>query len=130
MGFDGKYGRVEFPDSAWVTIAEDEPVMVFRAQDNLMPDVMKYYLQRSRQNEAPEHHLKLIEDQLRRVKAWQQTHTVKDATSNTWLKAQTSEPTTEIVKKPNIAELLDDPFGTAPEYKNHPKGWPMTDKTD
>jgi hypothetical protein len=95
MGFDGKYGRVEFPDSDWVTIEDDEPVMVFRARDNLMPDIMKYYWQRSLANGAPAHHLRLIEEQLKRVKDWQQTHTIQDATSDTWLQHQTTSPKSE-----------------------------------
>ena len=89
MGIDGKYGHVEFPDHDWVTIGEDEPVIVFRAQDNHATEVIKFYRKLCVSSEAPQHHLDLIDRTLKTFKDWKQDNTVKDPDSNTWLKAQT-----------------------------------------
>lgn len=68
MGFDGKYGRVttEYGD-----IPDTEPVLVFRAQDKLLPDVLHAYYQLCSQSGSPVKHLDLVRDAYDRVTAWQ-----------------------------------------------------------
>jgi hypothetical protein len=68
MGVDGKYGRVttEFGD-----IGENEPVVVFRAQDKLLPKVMSYYLLFCLKAGSPRRHVNIILDTIERVRQWQ-----------------------------------------------------------
>lgn len=68
MAFDGKYGRVttEFGD-----IGEDEPVVVFRAQDPLLPKVLMYYHLFCLKAGSPRKHLSIILDTIERVRQWQ-----------------------------------------------------------
>ena len=68
MAIDGKYGRVttEFGD-----IGEDEPVVVFRAQDKLLPQVLAYYTMICMEAGSPRRHIDLIVDSRDRVAAWQ-----------------------------------------------------------
>lgn len=40
MGYDGKYGRVTVEHG---TIGDDEPVVVFRSADRLLPKLLKVY---------------------------------------------------------------------------------------
>lgn len=68
MGIDGKYGRVTLERS---TIAEDEPVVVFRAQDRLLPKLLKVYRIMCELAGSPDHHLELIDQTASTVKAWQ-----------------------------------------------------------
>src|SRR5689334_6506312 len=74
MGYDGKYGQVttEFGD-----IGEDEPVIVFRAQDKLLPNVLAHYLQVCTMAGSPRRHLDIILDSVQRVRAWQAEHPTK-----------------------------------------------------
>lgn len=73
MAVDGKYGRVTLEHS---TIGEDEPVVVFRAQDRLLPKVLKVYRIMCELAGSPAHHLELIDQTAARVKAWQaENHT-------------------------------------------------------
>lgn len=78
MGFDGKYGRVttEFGD-----IPDSEPVLVFRAQDKLLPDVLLRYYDLAISAGSPLKHLELIEDSRERVLAWQRENFTKVPTS-------------------------------------------------
>lgn len=69
MGIDNKYGRVTTERG---TIGDDEPVVVFRAQDKLLPKVMDIYRFLSEIAGSPEVHLKLIADSTEKIKAWQQ----------------------------------------------------------
>jgi hypothetical protein len=68
MGRDGKYGAVitEFGD-----IGSDEPVVVFRAQDLLLPKVLAYYHLFCLQKGSPRNHLDIILDTLGTVRKWQ-----------------------------------------------------------
>lgn len=68
MGYDGKYGRVTLERGA---IGEDEPVVVFRAQDRLLPKLLKVYKILCELAGSPQHHLDLIHESAMRVKAWQ-----------------------------------------------------------
>ena len=74
MGIDNKYGRVTVERS---TIAEDEPVVVMRAQDRLLPDVLRYYEGLCEKAGSPEHHLQLIRKTRDIVRAWQKEHFTK-----------------------------------------------------
>ncbi len=74
MGFDGKYGKVttEFGD-----IPESEPVLVFRAQDRLLPAVLFEYHRLADAFGSPEKHLGLIRAARERVLEWQAENPTK-----------------------------------------------------
>lgn len=74
MGFDGKYGRVttEFGD-----IPDTEPVIVFRAQDKLLPAVLDHYLTLAIDAGSPPKHLDLIDAAMDRVSDWQEENFTK-----------------------------------------------------
>lgn len=74
MAIDRKYGKVELEHS---TIGEDEPVVVMRAQDELMVDVLKFYKELCRRKGSPERHLNLIEGTIATVRAWQKANFTK-----------------------------------------------------
>lgn len=69
MGVDGKYGRVTTERG---TIGDDEPVVVFRAQDKMLPRLMEIYRFLCEIGGSPEVHLKLIAESTEKIKAWQQ----------------------------------------------------------
>jgi hypothetical protein len=71
VGVDGKYGRVTLEHS---TIGEDEPVVVFRAQDRLLPKLLKIYKIMCELAGSPQRHLDLIHESAMTVKAWQAEH--------------------------------------------------------
>jgi hypothetical protein len=68
MGFDGKYGRVTTEHG---DIPEDEPVIVFRAQDKLLPMVLAFYKTCCKSSGSPERHLDLIDESYEGVVQWQ-----------------------------------------------------------
>jgi hypothetical protein len=68
MAIDRKYGRVTLEHS---TIGEDEPVVVFRAQDRLLPDLLKMYRILCKAAGSPDRHLDLIHQTADTVRAWQ-----------------------------------------------------------
>lgn len=72
MAIDRKYGRVTFerPNS----IGEDEPVVVFRAQDKLLPVLLEYYLDECQDAGSPPHHLTGIHEARHQIIAWQRNH--------------------------------------------------------
>lgn len=69
MGVDGKYGRVT---TEFGTIGESEPVVVFRAQDELLYPLLKRYRLLCEQAGSPEHHLARIDDTIDQVTSWQE----------------------------------------------------------
>ena len=71
MAIDRKYGRVTLERG---DIGEDEPVVVFRAQDKLLPTVLDYYRMLCRDHGSPEHHLDGIAETRRVVVDWQAEH--------------------------------------------------------
>jgi len=75
MGYDRKYGKVTCERG---TIGEDEPVVVFRAQDVLLPDALHAYLLicMTRAGVGAEH-LKAIIDAHSAVKEWQRLYGAK-----------------------------------------------------
>ena len=78
MGIDGKYGNVTVQ---YGTIAPDEPVVVFRAQDRLLPKVLVLYRVLCELAGSPERHLSLIDKTTETVKAWQADHYTKTPAS-------------------------------------------------
>jgi hypothetical protein len=99
MAIDNKYGRIEFPDADWVTIEPDEPVFILRGRDVIAPEVIKEYRKRAVEAGSPEHHLRMVDESLRKFKQWQQKVSVVP-TSNDWLKAQTQDPTQPQTQNP------------------------------
>jgi len=69
MAIDTKYGRVTTERG---TIGEDEPVVVFRAQDELLPKVLAYYHLFCVKAGSPRHHLDAIMNARGDVVAWQE----------------------------------------------------------
>jgi hypothetical protein len=68
MAIDNKYGRVQLERG---TIGEDEPVVVFRAQDRTLPWLLKVYRARCAEIGSPDRHLARIDDAAKRIAAWQ-----------------------------------------------------------
>lgn len=79
MPFDNKYGRVTLENQR--NIADDEPVIVFRAQDRLLPKLLKVYRYFCELAGSPENHLAAIDDTAATIKAWQAEHQTKVPTS-------------------------------------------------
>jgi hypothetical protein len=71
MAIDNKYGRVDVEHG---TIAADEPVVVFRAQDQLLPALLEAYAELCRSAGSPPVHLVGIASARARVEAWQSEH--------------------------------------------------------
>lgn len=79
MAVDLKYGRVTLERS---TIAEDEPVVVFRAQDALLPRLLQAYHALCTEAGSPAHHLAAVERSGRAVADWQADHASRVPTSD------------------------------------------------
>ena len=79
MPLDAKYGKVTLE---YGTIGEDEPVVVFRAQDILLPKVLMYYHLFCLKEGSPRRHLDLILDSLDKIKAWQKKNPATTRTPN------------------------------------------------
>lgn len=71
MARDTKYGKVTFEHGS---IGADEPVFIFRAQDELLPEVIAHYMQLCMKNDTPIHHLETILESYGTVREWQDTH--------------------------------------------------------
>lgn len=71
MAIDNKYGRVTLEHGS---IGEDEPVVVFRATDALLPKMLAYYHYLCIRASSPRRHLNLILDSRDKVLAWQKKH--------------------------------------------------------
>lgn len=78
MAYDRKYGRVTLESG---NIGEDEPVVVFRAQDKLLPKVLAYYHLFCIKENSPRRHLDIILNTKETVEAWQQKNKTKVPTS-------------------------------------------------
>jgi hypothetical protein len=74
MAQDSKYGRVTLERG---DIAHDEPVVVFRAQDALLPAMLELYAQRCAEAGSPAEHLGRLHDTQRTIEAWQAEHFTK-----------------------------------------------------
>jgi len=71
MAIDNKYGKIT---TEFGNIGEDEPVVLFRARDVLLPDVMAYYLHKCAERGSPKKHLDLIRSTEGIVGAWQEAN--------------------------------------------------------
>lgn len=68
MGIDNKYGRVT---TEFGNIGEDEPVIVFRAKDQVLPKLLAYYHLFCLQVGSPSNFLKDVVDLRRKIIEWQ-----------------------------------------------------------
>jgi hypothetical protein len=78
MGYNLKYGNIT---TEFGNIGENEPVMVFRAQDKLLPKVLAYYHLFCLKEGSPRRHLDIILDTKDAVEQWQQKNKTKVPTS-------------------------------------------------
>jgi len=69
MAHDTKYGKVT---TEFGNLGEDEPVVVFRARDVLLQDVLSFYRQKCAQIGSPQKHLDLIHTTEEKVYSWQE----------------------------------------------------------
>lgn len=74
MGIDNKYGRVTVERVRNRPIGDDEPVVLFRSQDKLLPQVLEAYRTIAEANGSPLEHLEGIDAALAKVVSWQQEH--------------------------------------------------------
>ena len=72
MGLDNKYGYVKTEHG---DIGEDEPVVVFRAQDGLLVELLDAYQELCRQAGSPRRHIDLITHTREQVRTWQADRT-------------------------------------------------------
>lgn len=79
MAIDAKYGKVTLEHG---TIGEDEPVVVFRAQDKHLPKLLAYYHLFCLREESPKRHLDLILESRDKVMVWQKSHPARVRTPN------------------------------------------------
>lgn len=113
MAVDGKYGRVTLEHG---DIGEDEPVVVFRARDTLLPKLLAYYHLFCMKAGSPKRHLDLIFNDRERVRAWQQENRPKlpdSEASRAWMAPP--EPKDRIGKP--TAPLTGAPRADAPQTK-------------
>ena len=85
MAIDAKYGRVTLEHGS---IGEDEPVIVFRAKDALLPKLFAYYHLFCLKAGSPKRHLDLILESRERVMDWQGKNDTKipdSETSRDWM---------------------------------------------
>lgn len=78
MGYDRKYGKVT---TEFGNIGEDEPVVIFRAQDSTLAKVLAYYHLFCTQNGSPRRHLDIIMNTRQAVIDWQWAKGCKVPTS-------------------------------------------------
>lgn len=68
MGFDGKYGVVTTEHG---DIPPDEPVIVFRARDILLPELLDDYISLCEFAGSPQRHMDLVAAHQERILTWQ-----------------------------------------------------------
>ena len=75
MAMDVKYGRVtlEIPHS----VGDDEPVVVFRAQDSMFIEILDIYRTFCQAEGCTPEHIALVEQAMMIGLAWQKTHETK-----------------------------------------------------
>lgn len=69
MPIDGKYGRVQLEHG---TIGKNEPVFIFRAQDELLPELLFLYHELCERNGSPQRHLDAILRSRDEILRWQE----------------------------------------------------------
>lgn len=72
MPVDRKYGRVTLENQR--NIGDDEPVVVFRAQDALLLQVLDFYAEKCATAGSPSHHIEGVAVAREAVVAWQREH--------------------------------------------------------
>lgn len=68
MAIEYKYGKVTLERGS---IGEDEPVVVFRAQDATLPDLLNDYEAICKEWGSPQAHIDRIRDTRQRIVLWQ-----------------------------------------------------------
>lgn len=79
MAIDHKYGQVTLERG---TVASDEPVFVFRAQDRTVPHMLAIYRELCAAVGSPQVHLDNIDEAARAIRAWQADHYVQTPRSD------------------------------------------------
>lgn len=74
MAIDPKYGKITLEHGS---IGEDEPVVVFRAKDKLLPQLLAQYEWLCSQAGTTERHLQLIAEAKQKVIDWQKVNPTK-----------------------------------------------------
>ena len=72
---DGKYktdGVISKNDGT--ALPEDEPLILFRGQDKLLPQLLEYYNQLCAQSGSPQAQIQAIQERLGAIKKWQVDH--------------------------------------------------------
>jgi hypothetical protein len=85
MAKDLKYGHVTLEHGS---IGEDEPVMIFRAKDRLLPGLINLYLMMCQDAGSPQRHLDLVAENRDIIQAWQKqnlTKTPDSMASTEWM---------------------------------------------
>jgi len=70
---DGKYqtsGDITKLDGT--SIPQDEPLILFRGKDKLLPVLLEQYRQLCQDAGSPQQHLKLVEQRIKDIKIWQE----------------------------------------------------------
>jgi hypothetical protein len=80
MPIDNKYGRVTLENQR--NIGDDEPVVVFRAQDRLLPKLLKVYRYFCELAGSPQRHLAAIDEAAAVIKAWQAENPTRTPSSD------------------------------------------------
>lgn len=78
MGYDRKYGKVT---TEFGNIGENEPVVVFRAQDALLVDVLSYYIKLCIDTGSPKRHILIVLNTIDTIENWQNLNMTKIPTS-------------------------------------------------
>jgi hypothetical protein len=68
MGYDGKYGRVTTEHG---DIPDDEPVIVFRGRDRLVPEMLAHYMDLCERAGSPARHVRLVHVSTDLIEKWQ-----------------------------------------------------------
>lgn len=71
MGYDGKYGRVTTEHG---DIPDDEPVIVFRGRDVILPELLGRYAALCEIHGSSAEHVHLVLDTSDRIEQWQNDH--------------------------------------------------------
>lgn len=78
--YDNKYGEVEFKTPR--RLKPNEPIFIFRGQDQLLLPTLYLYLDLCRDSGSPERHLLKLEESIRRIEDWQRENTTKVPSSD------------------------------------------------
>lgn len=85
MAVDLKYGKVTLENG---NIGEDEPVVVFRARDKLLVEVLTIYYTLCLKEGSPKIHLDLIHEAQKKIMNWQDKNETKVPSSNNYKKEE------------------------------------------